>query len=144
MHQYIEFFSSHPILSLLWVFLFVMLVVTSVKQKISGYKVLTPNEATLLMNRQEGVVFDIRNKDEFRQGHITDAVHVPLSEIQGARLTHLEKYKNTPISVVCTTGQTAGDSATRLLKAGFTNVNVLKDGLISWNEAKLPLIQGKK
>lgn len=144
MHQYIEFFSSHPILSLLWVFLFVMLVVTSVKQKISGYKVVTPNEATLLMNRQEGVVFDTRNKDEFRQGHITDAVHVPLSEIQGGRLTHLEKYKNTPIIVVCKTGQTAGDSATRLLKAGFTQVNVLKDGLISWNEAKLPLIQGKK
>ncbi len=144
MHQYIEFFSSHPMLSLIWIFLFGALVVISVKQKISGYNTLTPNEATLLLNRHDGVIFDTRSQDEYRKGHITDAVHVPLSEIQGGRFTHLEKYKNTPIIVMCKNGQTAGDSATRLIKAGFTQVSVLKDGLISWNEAKLPLIQGKK
>ena len=34
------------------------------------------------MNRENGVVVDIRSKDEFKRGHITDALHILPSEIK--------------------------------------------------------------
>ncbi|MCV6021323.1 rhodanese-like domain-containing protein, partial [Escherichia coli] len=39
---------------------------------------------------------------------------------------------------------TAQESANLLVKAGFENVSLLKNGLIAWNEANLPLVRGKK
>ncbi|KDM90644.1 rhodanese-like domain-containing protein [Photobacterium galatheae] len=144
MQQFIEFVTSNPILSLVWVGLVVALLASIVKQKTAGYAVVTPNQATVMVNREDGIFVDIRNKDEFQRGHIAGALHILPSEIKAEKLAPLEKYKSAPIIVVCKTGQTAQESANLLHKAGFSNVNLLKDGLISWNEANMPLVKGKK
>lgn len=143
MQQYIDFVTSNPILSLVWVGLVVAIISSYVKQKTAGYKIVTPNEATVMVNREEGVFVDIRSRDEYRGGHIAGALHILPSQIKEQNLADLEKYKQAPIIVVCKTGQTAQESANLLAKAGFENVNLLKDGLISWNEANLPLIRSK-
>lgn len=143
MQQYIDFVTSNPMLSLAWVGLAVALIASLVKQKTAGYKIVTPNEATVMVNREEGVFVDIRSRDEYRQGHIAGALHILPSQIKDQNVGELEKHKNVPIIVVCKTGQTAQESANLLHKAGFANVNLLKDGLISWNEANLPLIRSK-
>ncbi|MGF1713486.1 rhodanese-like domain-containing protein [Photobacterium chitinilyticum] len=143
MQQYIDFFTSNPLLSLAWVGIAVALVASYVKQKAAGYKVITPNEATGMVNREDGVFIDIRSRDEYRQGHIAGALHILPSQIKEQNFSELEKHKTAPIIVVCKTGQTAQESANLLHKAGFENVNLLKDGLISWNEANMPLIRSK-
>ncbi|MCW8329595.1 rhodanese-like domain-containing protein [Photobacterium sp. SDRW27] len=143
MQQYIDFVTSNPMLSLAWVGLAVALIASLVKQKAAGYKVVTPNEATVMVNREDGVFIDIRSRDEYRQGHIAGALHILPSQIKDQNITELEKHKTAPIIVVCKTGQTAQESANLLHKAGFENVNLLKDGLISWNEANMPLIRSK-
>ncbi|MCG7496872.1 rhodanese-like domain-containing protein [Vibrio sp. Of7-15] len=144
MQQYIEFFTQNPILSLVWVGILAALIMSIVKQKTAGYKEITPAETTQLMNREDGIVVDIRSKDEFKGGHIAGAVHILPSEIKEEKFGELEKSKATPIIVVCKTGQTAQESANLLNKAGFENVNLLKNGLVSWNEANMPLVRGKK
>lgn len=96
------------------------------------------------MNRENGVVVDIRTKEDYKRGHITDAVHILPSDIKAGNLAALESHKSDPIIVVCKTGQTARESAELLAKAGFANVNLLKNGLVAWNEANLPLVRGKK
>ncbi|GAB6262748.1 rhodanese-like domain-containing protein [Photobacterium sp. CCB-ST2H9] len=144
MQQFIEFVTSNPMLSLVWVGLVVALISSMVKQKTAGYTVVTPNQATVMVNREDGIFVDIRNKDEFQRGHIAGALHILPSEIKAQNLGPLEKYKSAPIIVVCKTGQTAQESANLLHKAGFSNVKLLKDGLISWNEANMPLVTGKK
>ncbi|MDX1302636.1 rhodanese-like domain-containing protein [Photobacterium sp.] len=143
MQQYIDFVTSNPILSLAWVGLVVAIIASVVKQKAASYTVVAPNEATVLVNRENGVFIDIRSRDEYRQGHIAGALHILPSQIKEQNITDLEKYKSAPIIVVCKTGQTGQESANLLSKAGFENVNLLKDGLISWNEANLPLIRSK-
>ena len=97
-----------------------------------------------MINRENGVVVDIRTKDEFKKGHITDAVHILPSDIKANSFGSLESHKADPIIVVCKTGQTAQESANLLVKAGFENVSVLKSGLVAWSEANLPLVKGKK
>ncbi|WP_076588953.1 rhodanese-like domain-containing protein [Vibrio ostreicida] len=144
MQEYIEFFQQNMILSLVWVGILIALVMNIVKSSTAAYKEISAAQATHLMNRESGVIVDIRTKDEFRKGHITDAVHILPSDIKSGQLTSLEKHKSDPIIVVCKTGQTAQESANLLSKAGFENVSLLKNGLSAWNEANLPLVKGKK
>ncbi|MFZ6044231.1 rhodanese-like domain-containing protein, partial [Vibrio natriegens] len=90
-----------------------------------GYKYVTPNEATALINRENGVFVDIRSRDEYRGGHIAGSLHILPSQIKEQNYGELENHKNAPIIVVCKTGQTAQESANLLHKAGFDNVNLL-------------------
>jgi len=144
MQEYIAFFQENMILSLVWVGLLVALIMNIVKSATAAYKEISANEVTTLMNRENGVVVDIRAKDEYRKGHITDAVHILPSDIKTGNFGSLENRKSDPIIVVCKTGQTAQESANLLAKAGFEKVNMLKNGLVAWNEANLPLVKGKK
>ncbi|AIV06945.1 MULTISPECIES: rhodanese-like domain-containing protein [Vibrio] len=144
MQEYIDFFQQNMILSLVWVGLLVAFIMNIVKSATAAYKEINVNQLTHLMNRENGVVVDIRSKDEFKQGHITDALHILPSDIKAGNFGSLENRKSDPIIVVCKTGQTAQESANLLAKAGFENVSLLKNGLIAWNEANLPLVRGKK
>ncbi|NIY84881.1 rhodanese-like domain-containing protein [Vibrio hepatarius] len=144
MQEYIAFFQENMILSLVWVGLLIALIANIVKSATAAYKEITVSEVTTLLNRENGVVVDIRTKDEFRKGHITDALHILPSDIKAGSFGNLENHKSDPIIVVCKSGQTAQESANLLVKAGFEKVSVLKNGLIAWNEANLPLVKGKK
>ncbi|EKO3859794.1 rhodanese-like domain-containing protein [Vibrio harveyi] len=144
MQEYIDFFQQNMILSLVWVGLLVAFIMNIVKSATAAYKEINVNQLTHLMNRENGFVVDIRSKDEFKQGHITDALHILPSDIKAGNFGSLENRKSDPIIVVCKTGQTAQESANLLAKAGFENVSLLKNGLIAWNEANLPLVRGKK
>ncbi len=132
------------ILSLVWVGLLIALIMNIVKSATAAYKVVNVNQLTHLINRENGVVVDIRTKDEYKSGHITDSVHILPSDIKAGNFASLENHKSDPIIIVCKTGQTAQESANLLAKAGFTNVSLLKSGLIAWNEANLPLVRGNK
>lgn len=144
MQEYIDFIQSNMLLSMVWVGILVALIMNTFKATTAAYKEVSPAELTQLINRDEGVVIDIRSKEEFKQGHITGSVHVLPSDIKSGSISSLEKYKNNPITVVCKTGSTAAESANLLAKAGFENVYLLKGGLLSWSDARMPLIRGKK
>lgn len=144
MQEYIDFIQQNMIMFLAWVGLVIAVIMSFVKSATAAYKIITVNELTALVNRENGQVIDIRSKDEFKKGHITDAVHILPSDIKAGNFTSLENRKSDPIIVVCKTGQTAQESANLLAKAGFENVSVLKNGLISWSEANLPLVRSKR
>ncbi|GAL23442.1 rhodanese-related sulfurtransferase [Vibrio maritimus] len=144
MQEYLEFFQQNMIMALVWVALFVALIANIFKSANAAYKEVSAAQVTHMMNRENGIVVDIRSKDEFKRGHITDAVHVLPSDIKDGSFGSLENHKSDPIIVVCKTGQTAQESANLLAKAGFEKVYLLKNGLVAWSEANLPLIKGKK
>ncbi len=144
MQEYIEFFQHNMILSLAWVGILVALIFNIYKSATAVYKEVTASEVTQLLNRENGVVVDIRSRDEFRRGHITDALHILPADIKANNLGELESHKSDPIIVVCKTGQTARESAELLTKAGFEKVKLLKNGLAGWSDAKLPLVRSKK
>lgn len=141
---FIEFIQSNYILSLVWIGLVIALIFSVIKQKTAPYKVVSTNEATLLANHNNAVFIDIRSRDEFRSGHIAGSVNLLAKEIKAKNLVEIEKYKSAPIILVCKNAQAAIECANVLAKEGFDQINVLKDGLISWNEGKLPLVNKKK
>lgn len=143
MQEIMEFVRNHLILSLAWVALLVIVIVTTFKGMFSKVKVISRGEATHLINKENAVVVDVRNRDDFRRGHISGALHVTTEEIKKGNFAELEKHKSQPIIVVCATGQSAGESANKLTAAGFEKVTVLKDGISGWSGENLPLVRGK-
>ncbi|OHC63966.1 MAG: sulfurtransferase [Rhodocyclales bacterium GWA2_65_19] len=99
---------------------------------------LTPAEATLMMNREDALVLDVRETGEWSAGHITGARHITLAQLE-KRLSELDKFKEKPIIVVCATGNRSSSACGQLKKHGFDKVYSLGGGVSSWIEANLPL-----
>ena len=137
--QFVEFVGNHYILSIIWLILFFTLVFGQLKAMASPIKSLSAQLVTQRINREDGVVVDIRPKAEFDKGHIAGAVNLPLEKIQKNDLGKLEKRKSNPIIVVCNAGLSASGAATTLFKAGFTDVCILQGGMNTWLGASLPV-----
>lgn len=132
----IEFVSNHYVLVSIFVVLLILLVITE-SQK--GGKSLSNRDLTALVNRDEGVVLDVRAKKEFDAGHIVDALNIPYDKLV-SRLGELEKHKARTIVVVDAMGQHAGAACRELKKAGFTAAR-LSGGIASWRGENLPVVK---
>ncbi|TRZ94516.1 MAG: rhodanese-like domain-containing protein [Rhodocyclaceae bacterium] len=104
----------------------------------SNVEHLTPTQATLLMNREDALVLDVRETGEWSSGHIPGARHITLAQLE-KRLSELDKFKEKPIIVVCATGNRSSSACGQLKKHGFEKVYSLGGGVSSWIEATLPL-----
>lgn len=143
MAQFIEFLGNHVYMTAAWAILFVLLVSSYVTGALSKVKTVNTHEMTMLVNRENGVVVDIRKPAEFNKGHITDSVNLPMEKISNAQFGSLEKNKTNPIVVVCNAGISAKTAANTLVKAGYENVAVLQGGMQTWTSANLPVIKSK-
>lgn len=143
MQEIMQFVSKHPILSVAWIGLLVAVIVMTLKSRFSKVKEISRGDATMLMNKEDAVVVDLRARDAFRGGHIANAVNLTASEIKSGSLAELDKHKERPIIVVCANGTTSRTPAEDLVKAGFERVYTLKDGIVGWSGENLPLVRGK-
>ncbi len=137
MEQFIEFATNHWILVGVLTALFGLLAMDS-SQK-AGPKVGT-HEATRLINQENALVLDIREKADFKAGHLVDALNIPAAQVVN-RLSELEKNKTSPVIVVCKTGQTASSAAKTLKDNGFAEVYRLSGGIMEWTNNNLPLVK---
>jgi rhodanese-related sulfurtransferase len=143
LQEIMQFVSRHPILSLSWIALLVAVIVMTIKGRFSKVKEITRGEAIRLINKEDAVVVDTRSREDFRKGHIANAINLTASEIKNGSLGELEKHKAQPIIVACANGTTSRGPAENLDKTGFVSVYVLKDGIAGWSGENLPLARGK-
>jgi|TARA_B100000676_G_scaffold82930_1_gene83015 rhodanese-related sulfurtransferase len=139
MDQLIEFASNNIILAGIWLALVIMLIYSYVSGLISSVKEVSVHEMTLLINREDAVVLDTRPANDFKAGHITGARQIKPEEVREKNFSKLEKYKDTPIIVVCAMGNSARGVAAAMTKDGFSKVNILKGGMNAWSQAGLPV-----
>ena len=99
---------------------------------------LSPAAATLMMNREDAVVLDVRESSEWAVGHIAGARHIALVQLY-KRIAELDKLKASPLIVCCARGSRSMTAMAALKKAGFEKVFVLEGGVAAWLEANLPL-----
>lgn len=139
MQEYMDFASANPMLVAAWFAIAGALIFTTVKSRFSAVKSVTHQQATLMMNKEDAVVVDVRSLDEYKKGHIVGAKHLTESQINAGTFTGVENLKESPIIVVCATGMRSSGAANKLVKAGFTQVSNLSGGLAEWKNANLPL-----
>lgn len=112
-------------------------------RRIGGSSALTPTQATLLINRENAVVIDVREPDEYVTGHLPESRNIPLARLQ-ERAGELDKLKDSPLLIICLSGARSSQACGQLAKLGFTKVNNLEGGINAWRTAGLPLKKGSK
>jgi rhodanese-related sulfurtransferase len=141
MEQFLVFLQKNPMNMVLLGAVLVsggMLIWPLVSRLMRPGQEVGPLEAVQLINRRDAVVLDVRSAAEYKSGHITNARHVPESEID-ARMKELEKVKSKPIIVSCARGARSMNVSNRLRKLGFAEVVALRGGIAAWQQASMPL-----
>ncbi|MGV0974417.1 MAG: rhodanese-like domain-containing protein [Azonexus sp.] len=108
-----------------------------------GANAVNPGEATLLINREDAHVVDVREAEEFANGHLPDARHIPLSKLSD-RISEIEKFKDKPVIVCCASGMRSSRACGQLGKLGFNNVHNLAGGIDAWIGAGYPVKKGMR
>lgn len=103
-----------------------------------GGNPISPQAATLLINREDALVLDVRSASEWNGGHIAQARHVPLEQLD-SQLAELEKFKQRTVIVGCQSGARSMGACKRLRKLGFEKVYNLAGGMSAWRDAGLPV-----
>lgn len=89
-------------------------------------------------NSNNVVIVDVRTTEEFQQGHVPNAINVPLSNIiDNPDILTFSKEK--PIVLYCRSGYRAGKAAEALQKYGYTNLRHLEGDMQGWSKAGLPV-----
>lgn len=140
-NEILPFSRNHPMLTLVWISIFITIIYLTIKTKLSKVKVINNAQAVTLMNKKEAIIVDTRPNDSFRRGHITTACNILPTDIKNGSIKSIEKFKANPIIVVCENGMSAPTSAEILVKSGFADVHCLKDGITGWNGENLPLVR---
>jgi rhodanese-related sulfurtransferase len=91
-------------------------------------------EAQALLDEDAQLV-DVRVGHEWEAGHIAGAVHLPLEELP-ERVGELDPER--PVVLYCRGGTRSSMAAEALAAAGFDAVK-LREGIVGWSEAELPL-----
>ena len=66
------------------------------------------------------MLIDVREKEEYRSGHIPDAKNIPLSQIE--KTPSIVTDKSMPLFVYCLSGARSGQAVGRLKRMGYTSV----------------------
>lgn len=127
----------------LWLALIGILLLIFVNELLSQRKrgkELSPAAAIELINHEDATVFDLREVEVFRAGHIIEAIRVSADDFTQQRM---HKYKTKPIILVCAKGLQSAALATKLRADGYSQPMVLAGGVAAWTGTNLPLVKGK-
>jgi rhodanese-related sulfurtransferase len=137
--QLTEFSSNNALLVIAFIALIGVIIFNEVKKLGQKFTKLSPGAAVQLMNNDDSVIFlDVREPGETAAGKITKAIQIPVGSVK-ARIAELEKHKDKPVVVYCKTGVRSNIACNALTSNGFSNVYSLTGGLMSWQEAHLPI-----
>lgn len=104
---------------------------------------VNPGEATLLINREDAHIVDVREPDEYSAGHLPEAKNIPVAKL-AERIGELEKFKDKPIIVCCASGMRSNKACAELKKQGFDKLFNLTGGIDAWVGAGYPVKKGSK
>lgn len=91
------------------------------------YQTIDSNKAMDIINNEGAIIVDVRENDEYNEGHILNAINIPLGKI-----SEINYDKETNIIVYCATGVRSGEAAKKLEEMGYTKIYNLDGGLLNW------------
>jgi len=86
----------------------------------------------------EPVVVDVREQEEWDEGHIPGAVHVPRGHLE-SRIERLAPDAARPVVVYCSQGNRSAFAAKTLVELGYEDVVSLAGGFTDWKRNGFPV-----
>ncbi len=136
--MYIEFISQYWYL---FATLFVIVLLLSFDVPgggAGGSKAITPAQLPQLQSRENAVIVDVNEAAQFKAGHISQAINIPLASL-GNSIGKLRRHQKKPIVLTCTNGASSKKAAAVLRKNEIADIYVLTGGLTAWKKDNLPL-----
>ncbi len=96
-----------------------------------------------LSNGNDYVLLDVREKDEYREGHLADAVSLPRGFLE-LRVEQTIMDKSKPIIAYCGGGTRSLLAAKQLREMGYANVVSMSGGYGAWKAAGYPWKQDRQ
>src|SRR5439155_8318406 len=90
------------------------------------------------IDSDEPVVVDVREQDEWDEGHIAGAVHVPRGYLE-SRIERLAPDTSRPLIVDCSAGNRSAFAAKTLADLGYEDVVSLAGGFTDWKRNGFPV-----
>ena len=98
---------------------------------------ISPTEAELKLKSGNTVIVDVREKDEWDEERIPDAIHLSRGMIE-IEIGEKVPDSNTTIICHCGGGGRSALAAESLQKMGYKNVRSMAGGFKAWKAAGLP------
>ncbi len=106
-------------------------IIVSKKGEKTMYQEITQDEAKRIMDSdEEYILLDVREQEEFDEGHIPSAILLPYTEIE-SKAAELLPDKNKQILVYCRSGRRSKIASQSLAELGYTNVKEF-GGILNW------------
>lgn len=104
----------------------------------------SPHDVAASVLAGELLVVDVREPDEFEQGHIPGAINIPRGWLEFKADPTCPAYDDriapdTPLLVSCTVGGRSALAAAALHELEYANVTNLERGLEGWRDAGYPV-----
>ncbi len=110
--------------------------------EITSVENISVEEVYEIMNSDEDyILLDVRTPEEFSEGHLEGALHIPVNELEG-RLGELSKDK--PIIVYCKSGGRSSTAADLLVENSFTQIYNMSGGITEWMSKNYPVVVGEQ
>lgn len=136
--MFIEFVNENLWLFLALAVVFNLLVWTSLKNVVSGANMVSALEMPALQRKGKSVIIDVNKEEHFKVSHIPKSLNFSLEELNNDN-KGLLKHKDSTVIISCQTGSRSVKAAKELIGLGFSNVHILRGGLLSWSKENLPL-----
>ena len=86
------------------------------------YEQITADEAHEMISKKDVIILDVREDNEFNQGHLENAINIPFDELEDRFMKEVTSDKDQIIILYCRSGHRAMIGAETLASLGFTNL----------------------
>jgi len=109
----------------------------------ASIKQVGAEEARDLMKNSGAVVVDVRESDEWRQGHIPEAIFIPRGFLE-LRVEDKVPDHKAPVILQCASGTRSLLAARTLREMGYENLYSLNGGFNAWKDKGLPWVADRQ
>jgi len=135
--MFIDFINQNIFWFIAWAVLFNLTLLSYVRGGVSGANQVSALEMPALQRGGKSVVIDVNKPELYAMSHIPSALNIPLEDIDENN-TQLLKNKDKTVILSCQSGSRSQNAAKKLVALGFSNVNILRGGLMAWAKENLP------
>ena len=140
MQQLTQFLNHNWAMSTALVIIFFLILLNEIQFLRKKGKEVSPQNAVHLINHDNAIIIDLRDKENYLKNHIIDAINASAEDFKQKKMA---RYKDKTIILVCDKGLKSASLSTQLRDQGFNNLLVLSGGMQAWHSAQLPTIKGK-
>jgi rhodanese-related sulfurtransferase len=140
--MFIEFVNENLWLFLVLAVILNLLVWTTFKNVVNGANTVSPLEMPSLQRKGKSVILDVNKAEHFDVSHIPKSINIQLEDLNSDN-KELIKHMGSTVILNCQTGSRSIKASKVLVSLGFSDVHVLRGGLVNWSKENLPLTSKK-